>query len=98
MERPPVFVTSRPEKAKEASRLGFALECVSLDLAEPQALDPISVVDAKARSAFEKLRRPVVVDSHGAVDIEASRRERASRLRTAADSPASKPIEEVILR
>jgi len=65
MERPPVFVTSRPEKAKEASRMGFALECVSLDLAEPQALDPIAVVDAKARSAFEKLGRPVVVEDSG---------------------------------
>jgi len=65
MDRSPVFVTSRPEKAREASRLGFSLECVALELAELQSLDPMAVVDAKARSAFAMLGRPVVVEDSG---------------------------------
>jgi XTP/dITP diphosphohydrolase len=73
VDRAPVFVTSRPEKAREASRLGFPLECVPLDLAEPQALDPIAVVDAKARAAFQKLQRPVIVEDSG-LEVHAWRR------------------------
>ena len=45
---PPVFVTGRAEKAREAERLGFRLERVDLDLAEPQALDPADIVEWKA--------------------------------------------------
>lgn len=62
---PLVFVTSRPEKAGEAERLGFFLERLDLDLPEPQALDPSDIVEAKARSAYEKLSRPVLVEDSG---------------------------------
>jgi non-canonical purine NTP pyrophosphatase (RdgB/HAM1 family) len=65
MKPPPVFVTGRPEKAAEAGRLGFRLEHVALELAEPQALDPGEVVEAKARAAYAKLARPVVVEDSG---------------------------------
>lgn len=65
MQPRPVFVTSRPEKAQEARRLGFDLECVSLDLPEPQALDPAQVVETKARAAHALLSRPVVVEDSG---------------------------------
>ena len=61
----PVFVTGRPEKAQEAERLGFRLERVNLDLAEPQALDPGEIVESKARDAFARLARPVVVEDSG---------------------------------
>ncbi len=61
----PVFVTGRPEKAREAERLGFCLERVNLDLVEPQALDPGEIVEAKARAAYAKLERPVVVEDSG---------------------------------
>ncbi len=61
----PVLVTSRPEKAAEARRLGFDLETVSLDLLEPQALDPADVVEAKARAAYAALSRPVLVEDSG---------------------------------
>jgi non-canonical purine NTP pyrophosphatase (RdgB/HAM1 family) len=61
----PVFVTARPEKAREAERLGFRFERVSLDLAEPQALDPGEIVESKARDAFARLARPVVVEDTG---------------------------------
>ena len=61
----PVFVTGRAEKVAEARRLGFELECVGLDLPEPQALDPAEVVETKARAAYASLSRPVVVEDSG---------------------------------
>jgi non-canonical purine NTP pyrophosphatase (RdgB/HAM1 family) len=61
----PVFVTGRPEKVLEAERLGFRLERLDLDLAEPQALDPADVVEAKAHEAYRRLRRPVLVEDSG---------------------------------
>ncbi|HEY6065193.1 MAG TPA: non-canonical purine NTP pyrophosphatase [Thermoanaerobaculia bacterium] len=60
-----VFVTSRPEKAQEASRMGFDLERVDIDLPEPQSLDPSEVAGIKARAAFDRLRRPVLVEDSG---------------------------------
>jgi non-canonical purine NTP pyrophosphatase (RdgB/HAM1 family) len=63
--RVPVFVTGRPEKAKEAERLGFLLERADLDLTELQALDPGEVVEAKAREAYGKLGHPVLVEDSG---------------------------------
>lgn len=60
-----VFVTSRAEKAQEATRLGFDIERLDLDLPEPQALDPSDIVAAKARAAFERLERPVLVEDSG---------------------------------
>jgi non-canonical purine NTP pyrophosphatase (RdgB/HAM1 family) len=61
----PVFVTGRAEKALEAERLGFRFERVDLDLAERQALDPSDIVESKARDAYAKLARPVLVDDSG---------------------------------
>jgi non-canonical purine NTP pyrophosphatase (RdgB/HAM1 family) len=60
-----VFVTGRAEKAREAERLGFRLERRDLDLAESQALDPADIVEAKARDAYARLARPVVVEDSG---------------------------------
>lgn len=61
----PVFVTARPEKALEVERLGFRFERVDLELPEVQALDPSEVVDSKARNAYAKLKRPVLVEDSG---------------------------------
>jgi non-canonical purine NTP pyrophosphatase (RdgB/HAM1 family) len=61
----PVFVTGRAEKALEAERLGFRLERVDLDLTEPQALDPVEIVEWKAREAYARISRPVVVEDSG---------------------------------
>ena len=58
-------MTGRPEKALEAERLGFRLERLDLDLSEPQALDPAEVVEAKAREAYRRLQRPVLVEDSG---------------------------------
>jgi non-canonical purine NTP pyrophosphatase (RdgB/HAM1 family) len=62
---PAVFVTSRAEKSREAERMGFDLERLDLDLPEPQGLDPSEIVEAKARSAYEALSRPVIVEDSG---------------------------------
>ena len=62
---PLVFVTSRAEKATEATRLGFDVERLDVDLPEPQALDPSEIVDAKARAAYALLERPVLVEDSG---------------------------------
>lgn len=63
MERLPiVFVTSRAEKAREAERLGFAIERLDVELPEPQGLDPSEIVEQKARSAYAMLSRPVLVE------------------------------------
>src|SRR5215813_12196634 len=61
----PVFVTSRQEKAEEAKRLGFDLECVSLDLPEIQGIEPGEIVEAKAREAYSLLQRPLIVEDSG---------------------------------
>jgi non-canonical purine NTP pyrophosphatase (RdgB/HAM1 family) len=58
-------VTGRAEKAEEAARLGFPLERIDLDLGEIQALDPAAVARAKVESAWERLRRPVIVEDSG---------------------------------
>lgn len=63
--RIPVFVTGRLEKVVEAERLGFPLERLDIDLPEPQALEPEDVAKAKARAAFERLGRAVVVEDSG---------------------------------
>ena len=57
------FVTSSPDKHREAEAiLGVALERAALDLLEPQGLDVVEIARAKARAAFERLGRPVVVE------------------------------------
>lgn len=65
VELRPVFVTGRPEKAEEARRLGFRLERLALELPELQAIDPAEVVSDKARAAYARLLRPVVVEDSG---------------------------------
>jgi non-canonical purine NTP pyrophosphatase (RdgB/HAM1 family) len=65
MDLRPVFVTGRPEKAEEAERLGFRFERLELELPETQALDPADVVEAKARAAYARLARPILVEDSG---------------------------------
>ena len=63
---PFTLVTGNPDKRAEAERiLGFAVDCVPLDLPEPQSLDLIEVLGAKGAEAFRQLRRPVVVEETG---------------------------------
>jgi len=58
-----VFVTSNHRKLQEAEAvLGRTLDHCELDLPELQTLDLEEVVRAKARTAWERLGRPVLVE------------------------------------
>jgi len=61
-----VFVTSNLDKVREAERiLGFALQHAAVELDELQAETVGAVALAKARAAFQKLGRPVIVEDAG---------------------------------
>ena len=45
--------------------MGFRVEHLDLDLPEPQALDPSEIVEAKVRTAYQILSRPVLVEDSG---------------------------------
>jgi XTP/dITP diphosphohydrolase len=61
-----VFVTSNLNKWREAQRiLGYAIERVELDLDELQAESTAAVALAKARAAYARLNRPVIVEDAG---------------------------------
>ena len=45
--------------------MGFVLERLALELPEPQSLDPSEVARSKVRAAWERLRRPVLVEDSG---------------------------------
>jgi non-canonical purine NTP pyrophosphatase (RdgB/HAM1 family) len=61
-----VFVTGSDAKLREAERiLGLRLERHALDLPEIQDLDVRKVVAEKARSAYQRLGRPVMVEDTG---------------------------------
>ncbi len=60
------LVTGNPNKWREAERiLGRALERVELDLPEIQAATTREVAIEKARAAFARLARPVLVEDAG---------------------------------
>lgn len=61
-----VFVTSNANKWHEAQRiLGYAIERVELDLPELQAENVADIALAKAREAYARLGRPVIVEDAG---------------------------------
>jgi len=61
-----VFVTSNTNKWHEAQRiLGYAIERVELDLDELQAENVSAVALGKARAAYARLGRPVIVEDAG---------------------------------
>jgi non-canonical purine NTP pyrophosphatase (RdgB/HAM1 family) len=61
-----VLVTANPGKLDEARRIvGPALESVAIDLPEPQSLDMVAILEAKARAAWAEVRRPLVVEETG---------------------------------
>lgn len=58
-----VYVTSNDGKAREAARLlGVNVQRASLELDELQSLDLARIVEHKARQAYKKLKKPVIVD------------------------------------
>jgi XTP/dITP diphosphohydrolase len=61
-----VFVTSNPNKVREAERiLGFPLQHAAVELDELQADTVGAVALGKAQAAFQKLGRPVIVEDAG---------------------------------
>lgn len=58
-----VFVTGNQDKITLLEKfLGVNVSHQELDLPEVQSLDPKEVAEAKARQAYESLKRPVLVD------------------------------------
>ncbi len=63
MNKLPVYVTGNVNKAKHFSAmLGRDIEHVAVDVEEIQSLDVREVVAHKARAAYEKIKRPVIVE------------------------------------
>lgn len=63
---PFTLVTGNRDKRAEAERiLGAPVDCTPLDLPEVQELDLEAVLRAKAREAWLRLRRPLVVEETG---------------------------------
>lgn len=60
---PLVFVTGNGNKVKDVEvQLGIPIEHHALDLYEVQSMDLHEVLEAKAREAYQHLKRPVIVD------------------------------------
>ncbi|PIT93054.1 MAG: hypothetical protein COU06_01975 [Candidatus Harrisonbacteria bacterium CG10_big_fil_rev_8_21_14_0_10_38_8] len=58
-----IFVTSNKDKFREASEvLGYELKRKAVDIEEIQDLDVIKVAKAKAKQAYEVLKKPVIVE------------------------------------
>lgn len=57
------FITGNQDKADYLARyLGFPVEHLKLDLDEIQSLDLKEIVEHKVQQAYEKIRRPVLVE------------------------------------
>ncbi len=60
------FVTSREKKFLEAQKiLDIRLKRIDLDLPEVQAIEVDEVVQAKARAAWQKIKKPCLVEDTG---------------------------------
>jgi non-canonical purine NTP pyrophosphatase (RdgB/HAM1 family) len=61
-----IFVTSNEHKAKEMSHiLGFNVDAKNLDLPELQSLSVEEVASYKAKVAYAKVKKPVIVEDTG---------------------------------
>lgn len=57
------FITGNQKKADNLARLiGMSVEHIKLDLDEIQSLNLREVVEHKARQAYEKVQRPILVE------------------------------------
>ncbi len=57
------FATTNDYKLREVNRiLGYELEKIDLELIEPQDMDVEVIARAKAKEAFEKIGKPVLVE------------------------------------
>lgn len=66
MQLPSCIATTNADKHREFEEiLGVPLERLDLDLLEPQELDVVAVVRAKAADAYARVGRPVLVEDTG---------------------------------
>lgn len=60
------FITGNPRKAEEAMAVlatyDITVEVMALDIDEIQHHDPLEITKAKARAAYQKAKRPIVVN------------------------------------
>ncbi|HTE57477.1 MAG TPA: non-canonical purine NTP pyrophosphatase [Verrucomicrobiae bacterium] len=63
-----LFITENERKIWQAQStlepFGIVVEAQKLDIQEIQALDPLDIADAKARTAYEHFKKPLVVCDH----------------------------------
>ena len=61
--KPITFITGNKHKLKQVNKhLNYPIEHVDIDLAEIQSLDPLKIVEHKAKEAFLKVQKPVLVE------------------------------------
>lgn len=61
--QPITFITGNQKKADYLARyLGFPIEHIKLDLDEIQSLDLDEIVEHKVKQAYEKIKKPVLVE------------------------------------
>ena len=62
-QQPLVFITSNMNKVKQVQmHLDHPVEHVNLDLTEMQSLDPMKIVEQKAKEAYQHIKKPVLVE------------------------------------
>ena len=63
------FATSNTGKVENARRalknFGFKVQQIKIELAESQAEDPAEIALEKARQAYTKIKKPVIVEDSG---------------------------------
>jgi non-canonical purine NTP pyrophosphatase (RdgB/HAM1 family) len=58
-----VFITSNMHKVKQVQKyLDYPVEHINLDLTEIQSLDPMIIVEHKAKEAYQHVKKPVLVE------------------------------------
>lgn len=63
-----VFVTSNPHKAERYGKMfGFQLDHIAVELTEIQSVHMQEIVSHKAKQAYEKVGRPVLIEDIGFV-------------------------------
>jgi non-canonical purine NTP pyrophosphatase (RdgB/HAM1 family) len=63
MKEPLVFITSNKNKLKQVQdHLKHPIEHIDIDLTEIQSLDPIMIVEHKAKEAYKLVKKPVLVE------------------------------------
>src|ERR1700722_2359171 len=61
-----IFVTSNDNKAREvAATLGISIKRIALELDEIQEMDLKKIIEHKAKQAYQKLKKPVLVEDDG---------------------------------